>query len=114
MEKVTIQIGLEFIFGPLLRDDEDENGNESSGSTIVDNDPIINSLDKEANELWCSLYSKDTTSPDGLRFDSEKGKVLAPKLLDLITKIIERLNEINDGSYGIEDRASEYLKTLIV
>ena len=113
MEKVTIQIGLEFIFGPLLRDDEDENGNESSGSTIVDNDPIINSLDKEANELWCSLYSKDEASPDGLSFDSEKEKELAPKLLDLISKIIKRLNEINDGSFEIEDMASERLKSLI-
>ena len=113
MEKVIIQIGLEFIFGPLLRDYEDENGNESSGSAIVDNDPIINSLDKEANELWCSLYSKDETNSDGLRFDSEKEKELAPKLLDLISKIIERLNEINDGSFEIEDMVSKRLKSLI-
>ena len=113
MEKVIIQIGLEFIFGPILRDYEDENGNESSGSSIVDNDWVVNSLDKETNDLWCSLYSKDETSPDGLHFDFEKEKMLAPRLLDLISKLLERLNEINDGSFEVEDTISQHLKSLL-
>ena len=113
MEKVIIQIGLEFIFGPILRDDEDENGNESSGSSIVDNDQIVNSLDKETSDLWCSLYSKDETRPDGLRFDVEKEKLLAPRLLDLISKLLKRLDEINDGSFEVEDMISDHLKSLL-
>ncbi len=113
MEKVIIQIGLEFIFGPILRDDEDENGNESSGSFIVDNDQIVNSLDKEINDLWCSLYSKDETNPDGLRFNLEKEKELAPKLLGLISNLLKRLDEINDGSFEVVDMVSAHLKSLL-
>ena len=47
MSKVIIQIGLEFVFGPLLKDEEDEKGNESTGSSIVDKDEIAQSLDKK-------------------------------------------------------------------
>ena len=49
MSKVIIQIGLEFVFGPLLKDEEDEKGNESTGSSIVDKDEIAQSLDKKIN-----------------------------------------------------------------
>ena len=113
MEKIVIQIGLELAFGPLLKDEEDENGNETTGVKFVDDDEIVKSIDKETNDLWCSLYSRDPKSPDGLHFDEAKEKELAPRLLELIQRLIARLNEINDGSYEIEDMISEHLKELI-
>ena len=113
MRKIIIQIGLELVFGPLLKDEEDENGNESTGSKLVDTDSIVKELDGEANELWCSLWSKDDTSDDGVKCDEEGEKKLAPQLLDLITKLINRLSEINDGSFEIEDMITDHLKKLI-
>ena len=113
MEKVIILIGLEFIFGPILKDDQLEDGSFTSGSKIVDDDPVINKLDKETNELWCSLYSKDEKSPDGLHFAAEKEKEIAPKLLDLINQIKARLAQINDGSFEVEDMISEHLLSLV-
>lgn len=113
MDKQVIQIGLELVFGPLLRDEEDENGNESTGVEIIDNDLIIQEIDKKVNDLWCSLYSKDENSPDGLHFDSRREKELAPKLLEMINQLKDRLNEINDGSFEIEDMISEHLASLI-
>lgn len=113
MAKEIIQIGLELVFGPLLKDEEDENGNEITGIKIIDDDKIVQSLDREANELWCSLYSKDDSSPDGLHFDSEKEKEIAPQLLELINKLIKRLNELNDGSYEVNDMITDYLGSLL-
>lgn len=113
MSKVIIQIGLEFVFGPLLKDEEDEKGNESTGSSIVDKDEIAQSLDKKINDLWYSLFSEDKSSPDGLHFDTNKEKELAPLLLQMITKLISRLNEINDGSFEIHDMISDHLRSLI-
>lgn len=113
MEKVTILIGLEFIFGPILKDDQLDDGSFSSGSEIVDKDPILNQLDKEANDLWCSLYSKDEASPDGLRFAVDREKALAPKLLELINQIKNRLNQINDGSFEVVDMISNHLESLL-
>lgn len=47
MEKQIIQIGLEFVFGPLLKDEGDGNGNDSTGVKLVDEDVILRNLDKE-------------------------------------------------------------------
>ena len=113
MEKDIIQIGLEFVFGPLLKDEVDENGNDSTGVKFVDDDVILQKLDKETSDLWCSLWSNDPESPSGMHFDEIREKELAPRLLDLINKLIDRLNEINDGSYEIEDMITEHLKALI-
>ena len=113
MRKIIIQIGLEFAFGPLLMDEEDENGNESTGVKFVDEDEIVRKIDKEVNELWCSLYHKDDSQPDGLRFDSKREKELAPVLLDGINNLIKRLEEINDGSYEIQDMITDYLKKMV-
>ena len=113
MKKIEILIGLELVWGPVLKNYELEDGTFSSGSSIVDNDPIINKLDKEVNDLWCSLISDDENSHSGIKFDYEREKELAPKLLDLINQIKERLNEINDGSYYVYDMISRNLKKLL-
>lgn len=113
MKKQLIQIGLELVFGPLLKDEVDENGNDSTGVKLVDDDIQLQNLDKEINELWCTLYSKDEASDSGFRFDEEREKELAPQLLEMINKLIDRLNEINDGSYEIEDMITDHLKSLI-
>lgn len=113
MKTVTIHIGLEFLFGPIQKLHVDQYGNEITGVEIIDNDSMTQSLDKEINDLWCSLYSKDENSPSGMNFDKAREKELAPKLLEMISKLIHRLNEINDGSYVIHDMVTDYLKTLI-
>lgn len=113
MKKMIIQIGLEFVFGPLLKDETDENGNDSTGVKCVDVDLELQKLDKEINDLWCLLWSNDPDSPSGMRFDETKEKELAPQLLEMINKLKDRLNEINDGSYEIEDMITDHLKSLI-
>ena len=75
-EKDTVYISFEFVFGPILKDYTDEDGNDSSGSKIVDNDPIAQAIDKEVDEMWCSLFSTDPDSPTGLHFDIEGEKNL--------------------------------------
>lgn len=113
MEKQLIQIGLEFVFGPLLKDEVDENGNDSTGVKLVDDDIKLQNLDKEISDIWCSLWSNDTESSSGMHFDEEREKELAPQLLEMINKLIDRLNEINDGSYEVEDMITDHLKSLI-
>lgn len=113
MEKVVILIGLELVFGPILKDNQLEDGSFSSGSKLVDNDETLTKLDKETNDLWCSLFSKDETSHSGFSFDFEKERELAPTLLKLINQIKVRLGEINDGSFEVQDMISDHLKSLL-
>ena len=46
-------------------------------------------------------------------FDSEREKQIAPELLSMIEKLIARLEQINDGTYVVEDRETPRLKALI-
>ena len=73
----------------------------------------IEIIDKKINYLWCSLWSKDSNSPSGMHFNEVKEKELAPQLLKMINKLIDRLNEINNGSYEIENMIIDHLKSLI-
>lgn len=104
MEKEIVCLGLEFLFGPIQKFEENEKGELITG---------IETIDKDINNLWCSLWSKDSNSPSGMHFDEVKEKELAPQLLEMINKLIDGLNEINDGSYEIEDMITDYLKSLI-
>ena len=113
MDKISIYVGLELVFGPILKNNQLEYGTFSSCSEILDNDSVLKTLDKKINELWCTLFSKDKTSDSGFRFDEVKEKELAPQLLEMINKLINRLNEINDGSYKVEDMITDHLKSLI-
>ena len=45
-------------------------------------------------------------------FNHEKEKAEKEIMLDLIARIVARLNEINDGSFVIEDLGTERLKSL--
>ncbi len=45
-------------------------------------------------------------------FNSEKERAEKEIMLDLITKIVSRLNETNDGSFEIEDLETARLKAL--
>ena len=113
MEKELIQIGLEFLFGPIQKFEEDVDGNEITGIKVIDEDKITQDLDKEIGEKWCDLWENDPNETSGMRFDKVKEKELAPWFLEKIKKLIARLEEINDGSYEIEDMITEYLEGLI-
>lgn len=57
MDKTTIYVGLELVFGPILKNNQLEDGTFSSGSKIVDDDLVLRDLDKKINELWCTLFT---------------------------------------------------------
>ena len=113
MEKEIVYLGLEFLFGPIQKFKENEKGEIITGIETIDKDEILQKLDKDINNLWCSLWLKDSNLPSGMHFDEVKEKELAPQLLEMINKLIDRLNEINDGSYEIEDMITDHLKSLI-
>lgn len=77
----------------------------------IDNDPVISALNSEAMEMFAGYYEFDSHGMP-CWFDHVKEKQEAPKMLGLIQKIIDRLNEINDGSFVIDDCETERLKNL--
>ena len=55
MEKEIVYLGLEFLFGPIQKFKENEKGEIITGIETIDKDEILQKLDKDINNLWCSL-----------------------------------------------------------
>lgn len=103
---IKIIIKYDYLHGPLWRNNFD--GSEwKTGISLVDNDEVIKTLDKSACDIYSSLYRfNEETSCE---FDNEKYEIYKPALLSITHSIIDRLNQINDGSFYVDDQATESL-----
>lgn len=103
----TIKLMNEFMHGVIWVYE----GGIPSFYNLVDNDEILCGLNEQTEELFNSYYEFDShNSP--CWFNEELKRKTKDKMLDLVTQIKKRLNEINDGSFTIEDYATEYLQNL--
>ena len=59
-----------------------------------------------------SSYYKINYNNQPVYFDKEQEKKDKYKMLDLLGKLIKRLDEVNDGSFEIDDRETERVKDL--
>ena len=106
----TIKIMLDFLQGPIWFSDY-ETGELNTGINTIDSDPILKELNCKCADLFSSYYEFDSHN-QSCWFNSEREKADKEILLDLITSLIARLNEINDGTYIIEDFETERIKGL--
>ncbi len=110
--KETIQVMLDWGVAPIYMEKCDDNGREITGIKVIDNDEVIQSLIDEIGDLYFPLWT-DSVGLDGTwHFDEKKEKELAPRLLELIRKLLNRLDDINDGSYEVWDMITEHLEKL--
>jgi translation elongation factor EF-Tu-like GTPase len=87
--------------GPIWISDQ-ETGQPITGIDIVDNDDILCKINYEISCL-CSSYYEFDSPEQPCWFNEEQEKKDKNKMLSLLHKLIDRLNEINDGSFEIED-----------
>ena len=109
-ELQTIKIMLEYLQGPIWFSDS-ETGEPITGIGVVDNDPIVKECNYKCSELYNSYYEFDSHD-QACWFNFEQEKADKYIMLDLISRLRARLNELNDGSYVIEDLETERLKNL--
>ena len=69
---------------------------------LIDDDPILGELNKQAMELFSKYYEFDSHGQP-CRFNREKEKAEKNAMLEIIRKIKTRLDEINDGTFIVED-----------
>ncbi|MCD7729926.1 MAG: hypothetical protein LUI05_00310 [Oscillospiraceae bacterium] len=78
---------------------------------IVKNDEKCRELDKKIESIYSSYY--EFNLHDQLCWFNEEQKYKDRFImLDLLEKLVSRLNEINDGSYVVEPIALEYYRKL--
>ncbi|MCW6701973.1 RNA helicase [Anaerococcus sp. NML200537] len=110
MKKLIIM--LDFISGPLWKDVFDTKKKELvTGIDCVDNDAYIQKLNNKISDLYSSYYKIDYNDQP-VYFDKDQEKKDKHKMLDLLGKLIKRLDELNDGSFEVDDRETERVKNL--
>ena len=81
---------------------------EGKNIEVID---VREALSEKIEAMFSSYYEFDSHD-QACWFNSEQEKADKEIMLDLITQLISRLNEINDGSFVIEDLETERLKQL--
>lgn len=109
-EKQVIRIQFDYLQGPIWMSDI-ETGEPLTGIELIDNDPELREPNRRAGQMFSSYYEFNSHNMP-CWFNHEKEKAEKGIMLDLITQIVTRLNEINDGSFVIEDLESERIKAL--
>ncbi len=108
--KQTIKIQLDYLQGPIWISDV-ETGQPLTGISIIDNDKKLQEINFEISNLYSGYYEFDSHDQP-CWFNKEKEKEDKFKMLSLLNKLNERLNEINDGSFVVEDLETERVKNL--
>ena len=104
----TVKIMNEFIHSQIWI--YDEYGITDEPSFIAD-DVILQNICSKAEDMYTSYYEFDSHGV-ACWFDVEKEKEEKEIMLGLISQIKKRLEEINDGSFVVEDFETERLNNL--
>ena len=110
IEKEKIEISLDYLKCPITLSDI-ENGELFTGINIIDNDEIVKKLNFEIANMFSNYYEFDSHN-EPCWFNKDQEKKDKDKMLNLLNQLINRLNEINDGSYEVVDCETERVKNL--
>ena len=105
---ITIKIMNEFLHSPIWTY---EDGVVTDEISVISEDEKLQRLCDKIENMFSGYYEFDSHD-QACWFNSEQEKADKEVMLDLITQLISRLNEINDGSFVIEDLETERLKKL--
>ena len=108
--KEIIKIRLDYLQGPIWISDV-ETGQPITGVDVVDNDEIIRQLNYEIACLYNSYYEFDSHDLP-CWFNEEQEKNDKQKMLFLLNQLNERLKQINDGSFVVEDYETDRVRNL--
>ena len=107
----TIKMELDFLIGPIVKDVYGVSKKKLlTGIDVIDNDVELSELNEKASMLYSSFYVFD--KENACNFDNMIAKEHIKELKDLIAKIKERMNELNDGSFEINDLVTDQLDKL--
>jgi len=107
----TVRIMNEFLHGPVWVLDEEGISVASGTLPLVEDDAIVQEINKEAGSLFDSYYEFDSHG-ESCWFNEDMQRVDAERMLALVAGLNARLAEINDGSYIVEDLETPFLSSL--
>lgn len=106
-----IKLELDFLIGPIVKDVFSASKNKLvTGVEVIDNDLELNDLNEKTSTLYSSFYEFD--EDEACKFNSIMAKEHLNELKELIIKIKNRLNVLNDGSFELNDMISDQFRDL--
>lgn len=105
----TVRLMNEFVHGPIWVLNSD--GISVRKYPLIEQDSELTLLNEKAKQLFDSYYEFNSHDKP-CWFNHDKEKAEKDIMLDLISRIKARLNEISDGSFNVEDLETERLKSL--
>ena len=106
----TIRIQLDFLQGPIWTSDP-ETGRPETGIEVVDNDEQLRAINYDIQDLFDSYYEFDSHG-QACWFNEEQERADKEKMLAMLATLVKRLDEINDGSFVIEDLETPRVQAL--
>lgn len=105
MKKAIVELKLDYMQGPIWISDV-ETGEPLTGIDVIDNDLEVKKLNYQIYGLYDSFFEYDSS---GIPIGKKEDRIRKEKkcILDLVKKLISRLDKINDGSYEIKDNVSD-------
>ena len=108
----TVKIMMDFLAGPLWTYRyNSESKKFVTDNPLIDNDTELQKINNEIQDLYSSYYYFDYNG-QACYFDEKQERADKNKMLSLLNKLNNRLNEINDGSFIVDDRETERVRTL--
>ena len=99
--KQKVKLMFDYLQGAIWTSDV-ETGEPITGIDIIDKDGIIIKINFEMADMYSSYYEFNSHN-EACWFNKEQQIKDKPKMLELLAKLKARLDEINDGSFEIED-----------
>ena len=109
-QKEKVKLMFDYLQGPIWTSDI-ETGEPLTGIDIIDDDKVLLNLNLRCSELYSECYEFDSNNQPCI-FNKETAKKNKKEILELLAKIKDRLEEINDGSFYIEDLATKEIEEL--
>ena len=98
-----IKLDLDYLSGPIWGEIYSVELHKSiTGIDVIDNDTILQELNNQIQDLYLTYYEFGNNTQTCL-FNKNRQKQDKEKMLLLLSKLKTRLNEINDGSFEVED-----------
>lgn len=108
--KYQLELFLEFLKNPISLSDI-ETGELFTDIPVIDHDETVKRLNREIGQLYSSYFEFDSHNQP-CYFNKVQEKKDKDKMLSLFTQLVQRLDEINDGSYVVVDLETNRIKAL--
>ena len=109
-QKEKVKLMFDYLQGPIWTSDI-ETGEPLTGIDIIDDDKVLPDLNLRCSELYSECYEFDVNNQPCI-FNEETAKKNKKEILELLAKIKDRLDEINDGTFYVEDLATKEIEKL--